>query len=339
MTILVTGGAGYIGSHACVALLQAGRDVVVVDNLSNSCLQAISRVERITGKEIPFYHVDVCDRNSLRRLFNTYSIEAVMHFAGLKAVGESNSKPLDYYAANVSGTVTLLQMMAEAKVKRIIFSSSATVYGDPQTLPISEDHPLQPVNPYGLTKYMVEKILQDLVASDPEWAVGVLRYFNPVGAHQSSLIGEDPRGVPNNLAPFIAQVAAQRRAELTIFGDDYSTPDGTGIRDYIHVMDLVEAHVAALNMLAPNGGTFALNLGTGKGYSVLEVVHAFEAASGQVLRYRIAPRRPGDVAVCYADPSRAQAMLGWRACRTLEDMCRDHWSWQRANPTGYCEVS
>lgn len=338
MTVLVTGGAGYIGTHACVALMQAGRDIVVVDDLSNSCREAIFRVERIVGKAVPFHQLDVCDGKSLQRLFKAYSIEAVMHFAGLKAVGESCLKPLRYYSANVAGTVTLLQAMDQARVKRIIFSSSATVYGDPQTLPISEDHPLQPVSPYGRTKYMVESVLRDLVESDPSWAFGILRYFNPVGAHESGLIGEDPAGVPNNLAPFIAQVAAQRRLELTIFGADYPTPDGTGVRDYIHVMDLVEAHVAALNGLCAAGGSFTLNLGTGHGHSVLQVLHAFEAACGQTLHYRVAPRRPGDVAVCYADPSRAQAVLGWCASRTLHDMCRDHWSWQRANPAGYLEA-
>lgn len=335
MTVLVTGGAGYIGSHACVALLNAGYEIVVVDDLRNSSRQAILRVERIAGKKIDFQQFDVCEADRLRRVFEDYPIDAVMHFAGLKSVGESNAKPLRYYAANVSGTVTLLEVMSEMKVKRIVFSSSATVYGEPQKLPISEDHPLHPVSPYGRTKHMVESVLEDLVASDPEWAVGILRYFNPVGAHESGLIGEDPSGVPNNLVPFIAQVAAKRLSELTIFGNDYKTSDGTGIRDYIHVMDLVEAHVAALKSICTDGKSFTINLGTGNGYSVLEVLHSFEAACGQKLRYQFAPRRPGDVAVCYADSSRAQNILGWRAQRTLEDMCRDHWAWQRANPTGY----
>jgi UDP-glucose 4-epimerase len=335
MTVLVTGGAGYIGSHACVALHNAGYEIIVVDDLSNSSHRAISRVEHITGKKINFQEFDVREVDRLRQVFQDYSIDSVMHFAGLKSVGDSNAKPLSYYAANVSGTVTLLEVMSEMRVKRIVFSSSATVYGEPQKLPISEDHPLHPVSPYGRTKHMVENVLKDLVASDPEWAVGILRYFNPVGAHESGFIGEDPSGVPSNLVPFISQVAAKRLSELIIFGTDYPTADGTGIRDYIHVMDLVEAHVAALKSLCANGNSFTINLGTGNGYSVLEVLHSFEAACGQKLRYRSAPRRPGDVAVCYADASRAQALLGWRARRTLEDMCRDHWSWQRENPAGY----
>ncbi|HEY0844078.1 MAG TPA: UDP-glucose 4-epimerase GalE [Noviherbaspirillum sp.] len=334
-TILVTGAAGYIGSHTCVELLSAGYAVVAVDNLSNSSPEALKRVEKITGHVIPFYEADVRDRLALNALLRTHRIDAAIHFAGLKAVGESVAQPLAYFENNVGGSVTLLQALREAGVKNFLFSSSATVYGDPETVPITESARLSVTNPYGRSKLMVEQVLEDLAASDPSWAIGVLRYFNPVGAHPSGLIGEDPRGIPNNLMPFIAQVAIGRREKLSVFGSDYPTPDGTGVRDYIHVVDLAKGHLAALAELFRSGNGFTLNLGTGHGYSVLEMVRAFEEASGRRVPFQITERRPGDIATCYADPMRAWHVLDWRARKGLADMCADHWRWQSMNPNGY----
>jgi UDP-glucose 4-epimerase len=334
-TILVTGASGYIGSHTCVELLKAGYAVVALDNLSNSSPEALKRVEKITGSAIPFYKVDVRDRAALDILLKTHRIDAAMHFAGLKAVGESVEKPLAYFENNVSGTVTLLQALGDAGVKNFLFSSSATVYGDPESVPIRESARLSTTNPYGRSKLMVEQILEDLAGSDPSWAIGALRYFNPVGAHSSGLIGEDPRGIPNNLMPFVSQVAVGRRERLSVFGNDYPTADGTGVRDYIHVVDLALGHLLALAQLFRSGRGFTLNLGTGQGYSVLEMVRAFETASGRPVPHQIVGRRPGDIAVCYADPSNARELLGWQAQRGLEDMCADHWRWQSMNPEGY----
>ncbi|PWB39709.1 MAG: UDP-glucose 4-epimerase GalE [Rhodocyclales bacterium] len=333
--ILVTGGAGYIGSHACVELLQAGHEVVVVDNLCNSRREALGRIERIAGRAVAFHEGDVRDAATLRGLFREHAIDAVLHFAGLKAVEESIARPLDYYDNNVGGTLALCEAMAEAGVRRLVFSSSATVYGDPDAVPVGEDHPLRPANPYGRSKAMVESILQDLFRSDPAWKIALLRYFNPVGAHESGLIGEDPGGVPNNLMPFIAQVAVGRREALNVYGNDYPTPDGTGVRDYIHVVDLARGHLAALEKLEAASGVLTVNLGTGRGYSVLEVVEVFRQASGRDIPYRIVARRPGDVAACYADPGLAARLFGWRAERGLEEMCRDAWRWQSMNPDGY----
>jgi UDP-glucose 4-epimerase len=336
MKVLVTGGAGYIGSHTCVEMLQAGMEPVVVDNLSNSKEEALRRVERITGKSLAFYRADIRDKAALREVFARHEVIAVVHFAGLKAVGESVAQPLRYYDNNVAGTVTLCEAMAEAGVKRIVFSSSATVYGDPHAVPIREDFPVgATTNPYGRSKFMIEEILRDLHASDPEWRIALLRYFNPVGAHASGLIGEDPNDIPNNLMPYIAQVAVGRRPFLNVFGNDYPTPDGTGVRDYIHVVDLALGHVAALRYLDTHAGVVTVNLGTGRGYSVLDMVRAFSAASGREVPYRIAPRRPGDVACCYADPTLAERLLGWRAERGVDEMCADTWRWQRMNPQGY----
>ena len=336
MELLVTGGAGYIGTHTCVELLNAGYQPVVVDNLCNSKMEALHRVERITGKKVVFYPVDVRDRAGLKQVFSSHEITAVIHFAGLKAVGESVEKPLLYYDNNVAGTVSLCETMAESGVKRIVFSSSATVYGDPQEVPIREDAPVgATTNPYGRSKFMIEEILQDLLVSDPEWRIGLLRYFNPVGAHVSGLIGEDPNGIPNNLMPYIAQVAVGRRPYLNVFGDTYATPDGTGVRDYIHVVDLALGHVAALRYLEQHAGLLKVNLGTGRGYSVLEMVKAFADASGRDVPYRIAPRRAGDIACCYADPSLAAELLGWRAQLGIEAICTDAWRWQSMNPNGF----
>jgi len=309
--------------------------VVALDNLSNSSQEALRRVEKITGHVIPFYEADVRDRLALGALLKTHRIDAAIHFAGLKAVGESVSKPLAYFENNVAGTLTLLQALGEAGVKKFLFSSSATVYGDPDSVPISESARVSTTNPYGRSKLMVEQILEDLASSDTSWAIGALRYFNPVGAHPSGLIGEDPRGVPNNLMPFISQVAVGRRERLSVFGDDYPTHDGTGVRDYIHVVDLALGHLAALRELFRSGHGFTLNLGTGRGYSVLEMVRAFEQASGRPVPYQIAGRRAGDIAVCYADPRKAWEVLDWRAKRGLADMCADHWRWQSMNPNGY----
>lgn len=337
-TILVTGASGYIGSHTCVELLSAGYSVVALDNLSNSSTEALKRVEKITGHVIPFYEVDVRDRVALQALLKTHRIDAAIHFAGLKAVGESVAQPLAYFENNVGGTITLLQALGEAGVKNFLFSSSATVYGDPESVPITESARVSVTNPYGRSKLMVEQVLDDLSRSDPSWAIGVLRYFNPVGAHPSGLIGEDPRGIPNNLMPFISQVAVGRREKLSVFGDDYPTPDGTGVRDYIHVVDLALGHLAALKELFGSGRGFTLNLGTGQGYSVLEMVRAFEEASGRPVPYQVAGRRPGDIAVCYADPKNAWYVLDWRAKKGLAEMCADHWRWQSMNPDGYRSV-
>ena len=336
--ILVTGGAGYIGSHTVVELLQAGCDVIILDNLCNSSEESIKRVTKITGKAPMFVEGDIRDIELLRSIFSSHDISAVVHFAGLKAVGESVAKPLEYYDNNVYGTLTLLQVMNEFAVKRIVFSSSATVYGDPASVPIREDFPTGgTTNPYGTSKYMVERILADLCAADSEWSAVVLRYFNPVGAHKSGLIGEDPNDIPNNLLPYVAQVAIGRLAQLSVFGNDYNTPDGTGVRDYIHVVDLALGHLAALGKLARTTGFEAVNLGTGNGYSVLDMVAAFEKASGRAVPYKIVARRPGDIATCYADPAYAQQSLGWRAERGLDEMMEDTWRWQSQNPNGYKE--
>lgn len=336
--ILVTGGAGYIGSHTCVELLQTGYNITVFDNFSNSHPESLERVQRITGKPLRAIHGDIRDRAALATALRESGAQAVIHFAGLKAVGESVEKPLAYYDNNVIGSLRLLEAMSICRVKKLVFSSSATVYGDPQRLPLTEDHPLSATNPYGQTKLTIEHILRDLQRSDPSWRIGILRYFNPVGAHDSGLIGEDPHGIPNNLMPFVAQVAIGRHPYLNVFGDDYPTPDGTGIRDYIHVVDLALGHLKALEALAhwtDPLNCLTVNLGTGKGYSVLEIVRAFEQASGKRVAYKIAPRRPGDVAACYADPTKAAALLGWKAERTLADMCADTWRWQNLNPQGY----
>jgi len=335
MKILVTGGAGYIGSHTCVALLEAGHEVVVVDNLSNSREESLRRVQEITGRTLAFHKADLLDRPALQGIFATGNIDAVIHFAGLKAVGESVSIPLRYYQNNLTGTIILCQVMAAHGVKNLVFSSSATVYGDPATVPIREDFPVGPTNPYGRTKLMIEEILKDLHASDASWNIALLRYFNPIGAHRSGRIGEDPAGIPNNLLPYIAQVAVGRLSELQVFGDDYSTPDGTGVRDYIHVVDLAKGHVKAVERLTDGPGVRVWNLGTGQGYSVLDMVRAMEQASGRPIPYKIAPRRSGDVAQCWADPAKALQELGWRAENGLEAMCADAWRWQSMNPKGY----
>ena len=328
--ILVTGGAGYIGSHTCIELLSAGCQLVVIDNFSNSKPAVLGRVEQISGRSIPFMEVDIRDGSALRDVFRQHAIDAVIHFAGLKAVGESVAQPLRYYDNNISGSLTLFEVMAESGVKTLVFSSSATVYGDPHTVPIREDFPLSATNPYGRSKLMLEDILRDISRADENWRIALLRYFNPVGAHESGIIGEDPNGIPNNLMPYITQVAVGKLPQLSVFGDDYPTPDGTGVRDYIHVVDLARGHRAALQALADSpGGVLTVNLGTGQGYSVLDVVRAFEKASGCPVPYRIAPRRPGDVAQCYADPSLASELLGWRAERGLDEMCRDSWRWQQ----------
>ena len=333
--ILITGGAGYIGSHTCVELLAAGFELIVIDNLCNSKMEAVRRVERIAGKTIDFRQLDVRDRAGLQALFREHSIAAVIHFAGLKAVGESVEMPLAYYDANVTGSLVLFEVMAEAGVKTLVFSSSATVYGDPHTVPIGEHFPLSVTNPYGRSKLMVEDILRDVYKADNGWRIGLLRYFNPVGAHSSGTIGEDPNGIPNNLMPIVSQVAIGKRTALSVFGNDYPTRDGTGVRDYIHVVDLANGHLKALNALQNRPGLFTVNLGTGNGYSVLEVVRAFEAASGRKVAYNLAPRRAGDIAECFADPSLAQSLLGWRAERNIEQMCMDAWRWQSGNPDGY----
>lgn len=334
--VLVTGGAGYIGTHTCIELLSAGHDVVVVDNFCNSKPEALRRVEEIAGRKLTAIHAtDVRDRDAMRAVFAAHPVSAVIHFAALKAVGESVAKPLMYYENNIAGTVVLAEVMQEAGVKTLVFSSSATVYGDPASVPIREDFPTGPTNPYGRTKWMMEYVLSDLAAADPEWRVALLRYFNPVGAHPSGRIGEDPNGIPNNLMPFVTQVAVGKREKLSVFGGDYDTPDGTGVRDYIHVVDLAIGHVKALDYLAANAGVLRVNLGTGRGYSVLDVVRAFEAASGKSVRHEIVARRAGDVAQCYADPALATELLGWCAERGLDEMCADSWRWQSANPDGY----
>jgi UDP-glucose 4-epimerase len=333
--VLVTGGAGYIGSHTVLLLLEANYDVVVYDNLSNASQESLRRVEKLTGKSPIFVEGDIRDREKLRETFKTYAIESVIHFAGLKAVGESVEKPLEYYENNVCGTNTLLSVMGEYGCKRIVFSSSATVYGDPATVPIKENFPLSATNPYGRSKLMIEEILRDLYLSDVSWKVVILRYFNPVGAHESGIIGEDPAGIPNNLMPYITQVAVGKRDKLHVFGNDYPTHDGTGVRDYIHVMDLAAGHIKALEKINDIDDVLTVNLGTGEGYSVLDMLKAFEKASGRKIPYVIDPRRPGDIATCYADPTFAEKMLGWKATRGIEEMCRDAWRWQSNNPNGY----
>ena len=329
MHILVTGGTGFIGSHTCVSLIAAGHDVTITDDLSNSRPEMVDRIEEIAGKRPAFVEGDVRDRALLGQIFKTRKVDAVIHFAGLKAVGESVAQPLRYYDCNVGGAIILCEAMAEAGVKSLIFSSSATVYGDPASVPIREDFPRSTTNPYGASKLMIEDILADVVKADPEWRIARLRYFNPVGAHESGLIGEAPNGIPNNLMPYVAQVATGQREKLSVFGSDYPTPDGTGVRDYIHVVDLAEGHVAALNYLTREKGLLTVNLGTGCGYSVLDMVRAFEKASGRPIPYALVARRPGDVAACYADPALATKLLGWQAKRGIDDMCRDAWRWQQ----------
>ena len=338
MAILITGGCGYIGSHTCIEMLEAGYDIVVIDNYYNSKPEALRRVKEISGKDFPFYECDIRDAEGLRKVFRAHKIEAVIHFAGLKAVGESVREPLMYYDNNVTGTVVLCQVMAEMGCKRIIFSSSATVYGTGNPSPLKEDMPTGAVtNPYGRTKFMIEGILADLCVSDPEWSAVLLRYFNPIGAHISGRIGEDPNGIPNNLMPYISQVAIGKLQKLTVFGDDYDTHDGTGVRDYIHVVDLARGHVKAVGYALEHNGAEAINLGTGTGYSVLDLVNAFKTANGVDVPYAIAPRRDGDVATCYSDPAKAAALLGWKAEKNVEDMCRDTWRWQSQNPKGFDE--
>ncbi|GHB13527.1 UDP-glucose 4-epimerase GalE [Shewanella indica] len=335
MTILVTGGAGYIGTHTLVELLAAGKEVVVIDNLSNSSVEALARVEEISGKSVLFYQGDILNKAFLQKVFSDHSFEAVIHFAGLKAVGESVAQPLKYYENNVTGTLILCQVMKEYGVRNLVFSSSATVYGDPASLPITETFPTSATNPYGQSKLMVEHILADLAAAEPNWNIARLRYFNPVGAHKSGRIGEDPNDIPNNLMPFIAQVAVGKRDKLSVFGNDYPTVDGTGVRDYIHVVDLAIGHLKALDKLATNPGLVTYNLGTGQGYSVLEMVKAFEKACNKAIPFEFAPRRPGDIAACYADPAHAAKELGWKAEHSLQDMADSSWNWQSNNPNGY----
>ncbi|MEI3524940.1 MAG: UDP-glucose 4-epimerase GalE [Eubacteriales bacterium] len=339
MSILVTGGAGFIGSHTCVELLNAGYEVVVVDNLYNASEKALERVEQITGKKVTFYEADILDRDALNAIFDKEQVESVIHFAGYKAVGESVRKPIEYYYNNITGTLILCDVMRKHNVKNIVFSSSATVYGDPAFIPITEECPKGKItNPYGQTKGMLEQVLTDIFVSDPEWRVVLLRYFNPIGAHKSGLIGEDPKGIPNNLVPYVAQVAIGKLKCLGVFGNDYDTHDGTGVRDYIHVVDLAKGHVAAIKKVEKTEpGVLIYNLGTGKGYSVLDVVHAFEKACGKEIPYEIKPRRAGDIATCYADPTKAKKELGWVAEYGIEEMCEDSWRWQTMNPNGYAD--
>ena len=336
MTILITGGTGFIGSHTAVSLIEAGYDVVILDNLCNSSAKILPRLKEITGKDITFYHGDIRDRAMLQKIFAEHKIETVMHFAGLKAVGESNALPMKYYEYNVSGSLILAEEMAKAGVFSMVFSSSATVYGDPARTPITEDMPVGgTTNPYGTSKYMVERILTDIQKADPRWSVILLRYFNPIGAHESGLIGEQPNGIPNNLLPYICQVASGKLPYLSVFGNDYDTPDGTGVRDYIHVVDLAEGHVKAMEANSRNSGVFVYNLGTGNGYSVLEIIRAFENASGLSIPYQMKPRRSGDIAVCFADPSYTNRQIAWQAQRDLAAMMADSWRWQSNNPNGY----
>ncbi len=334
-TILVTGGAGFIGSHTAVELIESGYDVVIVDNLVNSRREAVRRIEEIAGRPVTFYETDVRDTAALERIFESHPIEAAIHFAALKAVGESVAKPIDYYRNNIDSLLVLLDAMRTHGVKRFVFSSSATVYGVPERSPIDESFPLSATNPYGQSKLIAEQILRDVERSDPDWRIAILRYFNPVGAHLSGRIGEDPADIPNNLMPYVAQVAVGKLDKLRVFGDDYNTPDGTGVRDYIHVVDLARGHIAALDTLSARDASFTVNLGTGRGYSVLEVVRAFEAASGRQVPYEIVGRRPGDVASCYASTAQAERLLGWRAEYGIERMCVDHWRWQSMNPDGF----
>jgi UDP-glucose 4-epimerase len=335
MKILVTGGAGYIASHTNLELLNAGYDVVAVDNLSNSCMESIRRVEKLTGKAIRFYETDILDKEALKEIFRQEKIGAVIHFAGLKAVGESCAVPLRYFKNNLSGTITLLEVMQEEGVKNLVFSSSATVYGEPKTVPVTEDFPLSATNPYGRTKLMIEDMLRDLYQSDASWNIALLRYFNPIGAHESGEIGEDPNGIPNNLVPYVAKVAAGVLETIRVFGDDYDTPDGTGVRDYIHVVDLALGHIKAIEKLNENPGLVTFNLGTGVGYSVFDVIHNYEKACNKKLPYVVTDRRPGDIPVTYADASKAYRELGWKAERGIEKMCEDSYRWQSKNPNGY----
>ncbi|WP_226682002.1 UDP-glucose 4-epimerase GalE [Sutcliffiella horikoshii] len=337
MAILVTGGAGYIGSHTSVELLNAGYDIVIVDNFSNSSHVSLNRIKEITGKDFAFHEVDLLDKEGLDKVFREHAIEAVIHFAGLKAVGESVEKPLFYYHNNITGTLYLCEVMQEHGVKNIVFSSSATVYGLPESVPISESFPLSATNPYGQTKLMIEQIMRDLQVADSDWSISLLRYFNPIGAHESGRIGEDPNGIPNNLMPFITQVAIGKLPQLQVFGNDYDTVDGTGVRDYIHVVDLAKGHLKALEKVLSNTGVNAYNLGTGNGYSVLEMVKAFEKASEKDVPYKIVARRPGDIGECFADPTKAKEELGWQAEKGLDEMCQDSWKWQKNNPDGYKE--
>lgn len=335
MAILLTGGAGYIGTHTSIELLNAGYEVIVVDNLSNSKYEAINRVEELTGKKVAFYETDILDRVSLDFIFNQHQIDSVIHFAGLKAVGESVDIPLKYYLNNVSGTISLCEIMAKHNVKSLVFSSSASVYGTPETVPIKEDFPLATTNPYGRSKLMIEDIFRDLYISDNEWQIALLRYFNPIGAHTSGRIGEDPNDIPNNLMPFITQVAIGKREKLSIFGNDYPTPDGTGIRDFIHVVDIANGHLKALEKIKTQKGVEAFNLGTGKGYSVLDLINAFEKVTGLKVPYQFTSRRAGDIGTCYANPEKSNRELNWKAEKDIEDMCRDAWKWQKLNPNGY----
>lgn len=337
MSILVTGGTGYIGGHTCVELLNEGHDIVIVDNLSNSKEECLKRIQEITNRTPKFYKVDLLDEYALSKVFDENQIDVVIHFAGLKAVGESVQKPLSYYHNNITGSLILCRLMQKHNVKKIVFSSSATVYGMPDKVPITEDFPLCATNPYGRTKLMIEEILRDLYVSDNEWSIALLRYFNPIGAHESGRIGEDPNGIPNNLMPYITQVAVKKLKHLNIFGNDYNTHDGTGVRDYIHVVDLVKGHLKALEKVMVDKGVHVYNLGTGTGYSVLDVVNSFEKATGQKIPYVFTDRRPGDVDKCYSDPSKAYRELGWKAEKNLEDMCRDSWRWQENNPKGYSD--
>lgn len=335
MSILVTGGAGYIGSHTCVQLLEAGYDIIVIDNLSNSFREAIDRVKRITGKNYKFYQKDVRDEEGLRRIFRENEIHSAIHFAGLKSVGESVRLPLEYYDNNLRSTFSLIKVMDEFRIRNLVFSSSATVYGEPDSVPITEEFPLSATNPYGMSKLMIENILKDVYKSNNAWNIAILRYFNPVGAHSSGIIGEDPNGIPNNLVPYISQVAIGKLNQLSVFGNDYPTRDGTGVRDYIHVVDLAEGHLAALRKLDEGCGLVIYNLGTGRGYSVLEMIEAFSRASGRLIPYVFAPRRAGDIAECYADPEKAKKELSWIAERNIDEMCIDTWNWQKKNPNGY----
>lgn len=334
-TILVTGGAGYIGSHTTIELIEAGYDVVIVDNLYNSKTEAVRRVEQIVGRKIKFYKADVCDKNAMRKVFKENDVAAVINFAGYKAVGESVQKPVEYYENNIGGMLALIDVMREFNVKNLVFSSSATVYGNPHTVPITEDFPLSTTNPYGSTKLFIEYILKDVAKADPEFNIAILRYFNPIGAHASGLIGEDPNGIPNNLCPYITKVAVGKLKEVHVFGNDYPTKDGTGVRDYIHVVDLAKGHVLAVNKLLTKSGLFIVNLGTGIGYSVLDMIKAFSKALGRDIPYVIDPRRPGDIAECYADPTLAYKLIGFKAEKTLDDMSRDALNWQMKNPDGY----
>ncbi len=337
MKILVTGGAGYIGSHTCVELLESGYEIAVLDNLVNSSEKSLDRIKEITGKEFNFYKCDLLDYEATDKVFSSEKFDGVIHFAGLKAVGESVAKPLEYYHNNITGTLNLLKIMEQHEVYNIVFSSSATVYGSPKSLPIKEDFPLSTTNPYGSTKLMIEGILQDLFVANNKFSITILRYFNPIGAHVSGKIGEDPKGIPNNLMPYIQQVAIGKLPQLSVFGNEYPTKDGTGVRDYIHVVDLSVAHVKSVEKKSGNPGVHIYNVGTGNGYSVLEMVKAFEKASGKPVPYKICPNRPGDIAACYADASKAETELDWKAVRNLDDMCRDGWNWQSNNPKGYEE--